>query len=159
PQTQLFRISVVDSDPRRSQAIANAVAQALIVQSPTGQQQAQDDGQRDFVNQQLSTLQTRIQDAEAQINDLQDRLAPENSAREIQDLQSQITTLQGRVATLQANYPKLLDLSRGSRLNFLTVVEPAGPGVSNAPPLLVNVVAAGMAGFLLAALAAIGLDF
>ena len=159
PQSQLLRISVVDSDPRRSQTIANTIAQSVILESATGRQMGQDAVQREFLDQQISTTQARIRDNESKIRELEDRLARENSARAIQDFQNQIATLQTRVTALQANYTKLLELSRGSRINFLTVVESAALGVPTGSPLAVNVLAAALAGFLLAALAAVGLDY
>ncbi len=157
--TQLIQISVQDTDPQRAKILADEIARQLILQSPTPVEQEQ--GQhRQFVSQQLETLQVQIEDAEKQIEELQGRLALENSARGIQDIQNQIEVLQGKITTWRGNYTGLLDFYQGSRTNYLSVVEPAMvPTTPVSPNTKLNVLLAAAIGFTLAAGAAFLLDY
>ncbi len=115
---------------------------------------------REFVSQRLETLQAQIEDGENQIVELEGRLALENSARGIQDIQNQIETLQGKIATWQSNYAGMLDFYKGSRTNYLSVVEPAAvPTTPVSPNVKYYLLLAAAIGFSLAAGAAFLLDY
>ncbi len=159
PNTQLLEISVVDIDPRRAAAIADEVARQLILQSPTtpDRDQAQ---QREFVNKQLQDLQVKMEDAKKQSDELEKRLALETSARAIQDTQSQISALQQKITTWQSNYANLLGFYKGSQTNYLSIVDPAVvPGAPFTPNVRYNVMLAALVGCLLAAGAAVLLEY
>ncbi len=159
PGTQLIQISIQDTDPQRAKALADEIAHHLILQSPTPVDQEQ--GQhRQFVNQRLGTLQTQIEDAEKQTEELEQRLVLENSARGIQDIQNQIETLQQKITAWQSDYASLLNFYQGSRTNYLSVVEPAIiPTTPVSPRLKLNVLVAAAIGFTLAAGAAFLLEY
>jgi capsular exopolysaccharide synthesis family protein len=159
PGTQLIQISVQDSDPQRAKVLADEIARQLILRSPTPAEQEQSQ-YREFVNERLGTLQAQIEEAEKQIEELEGRLALENSARGIQDIQNQITTLQEKITTWQSNYASLLDFYKGSRTNYLSVVEPASvPTTPVSPNVKYYILLAAATGFTLAAGAAFLLEY
>jgi capsular exopolysaccharide synthesis family protein len=159
PGTQLLQISVQDTDPQRAKVLADEIARQLILRSPTPAEQEQSQ-YREFVNERLGTLQTQIQEAEKQIEELEGRLALENSARGIQDIQNQIATLQEKITTWQSNYASLLDFYKGSRTNYLSVVEPASvPTTPVSPNVKYYILLAAATGFALAAGAAFLLEY
>ena len=161
PNTQLIQIDVVDGDPTRAVQIANEVAQQLILQSPTPQQREQQQN-ADFVARQLVSLQARLEDASKQQQELDQRLAKETSARSVQDIQNQLVAIEQKIAAWQATYAGLLGSYQGGRVNYLSVVEPAvtaAPIGSPIPLLSITVLVATMAGFCLAAAAALFLEY
>jgi capsular exopolysaccharide synthesis family protein len=160
PGTQLIQISVQDTDPQRAKALADEIARQLILQSPTPEGEQEQAQYRQFVNRRLAVLQTQIEEAEKQIDELQGRLVLENSARGIQDIQSQIEGLQQKITIWQDNYAKLLDFYQGSRTNYLSVVEPASiPSTPVSPRIRYYVLLAAAIGFALAAGAAFLLEY
>jgi succinoglycan biosynthesis transport protein ExoP len=124
PNTQLLEIQVSDTDPQRAAAVANEVANQLILQSPTNPspEQAQ---RREFVAGQLDGLEGDIQATKAEIDQLQEALGEMFSAREIADTQNQIAALQQKLNDLQANYGQLLLFMGQGAVNTLSLVEPA----------------------------------
>jgi polysaccharide biosynthesis transport protein len=138
PNTQLLEISVTDAIPERAQAVANELANQLILQSPTGR--SEDLGRQEFINQQLDDLQVKIQQTQVEVDARQAELANLTSARQIADTQNQIYALQSKLDTLRSNYTDLLANTQGGALNTLTIIEsavlpeyPVGPNV----PLMV----------------------
>ena len=158
PQSPMFQIAVVDVNPSRAVTLVNGIAEQLIQESPTPQQD-QTDQERDFVGQQLTSLQARIADAETMQKDLDQRLAQETSARAIQDLQSQSAALQQKIAAWQSTYVSLLEQYRGARVNYLSVIEPSSFAVPVTPAFPINTAVAAMAGAMLAIMAAFLLDY
>src|SRR5207237_7027711 len=67
-------ISVTSEEPRLAQAVANELANQLILQSPNGTQNS-DQGRLQFVDQQLDELQAQITQAKADIAAKQQSLA------------------------------------------------------------------------------------
>mgnify|MGYP001075223373 CR=1 FL=1 len=124
PNTQLLEIEVTDIDPQQAAAVANELANQLILESPTssGPEQAQ---RQDFVRQQLDDLEANIDATKAEITKLQQALGGMFSAREIADTQNQIAALQQKLNNYQANYGQLLNFMGQGAVNTLSVVEPA----------------------------------
>ena len=122
PNSQVIEITVTDVDPQRAQAVAAELVNQLIALSPAGQEE-QD--RRNFVQEQLNSLEKNIRDSETERERLAGELAAALSARDIRSKQDAINALDGKLNTLQANYAALL-ASTGSRaLNTLHVLEPA----------------------------------
>ena len=121
--TNMLEIRVVDTNPLRAKVLADEAAHQLILQSPTPTDQQQDQRVA-FVNNQLSELEKRIEQANQSIEDLQTSLANEVSARRIQDIQTQIATLQNQLNIWQTNYAVLLTYAKGG-VNYLSVLESA----------------------------------
>jgi polysaccharide biosynthesis transport protein len=124
PNTQLMEIRVLDSDPVRAQAVANTLAQQLVMLSPTENDEEQAARQA-FVQRQLDSLETKIAGTEAEIARLQEEMAGMISARQIADTQAQIATLEGMLNTFQGNFASLLANTSQGAVNTLRIVEPA----------------------------------
>ena len=80
--TQLIEIVVTDTIPERAQAVANELANQLILQSPTAPQPEEQELQT-FIDEQLVSLQTSIQETQDEIAAKQDELQGLVSALEI----------------------------------------------------------------------------
>jgi succinoglycan biosynthesis transport protein ExoP len=158
PNSSLIAISVTDADPKRAQAVANELANQLILSSPSGDNPA-NDGREKFVNDQLDRLQAQIQDTSNQIDKLQLQLGDLTSARQIADMQTQIAAQQEKLTTLQSNYASLLASTQKGATNSLSLIEPAGlPVTPIGPKKLMTVGLASVIGFVLASLAAYGIE-
>jgi capsular exopolysaccharide synthesis family protein len=161
PQSQFIQIEVLDVDPRRATLIANELANQLIVQSPTPQQREQEQ-HRQFVARQLASLQSRLEEADRQRSQLDQRLSVETSARGVQDIQGQLVALEQKIASWQANYASLSGSLQGGRVNYLSVVEPAtdaAPVRSPIPFMPLTVLVATVASFALSVAAALLLEY
>jgi len=157
PNSQVIEITVTDVDPQRAQAVAAELVNQLIALSPAGQEE-QD--RRNFVQEQLNSLEKNIRDSEAERERLAVELAAALSARDIRSKQDAINALDGKLNTLQANYAALL-ASTGSRaLNTLHVLEPASLPTEpvDSRTMLVLVLAA-VLGAVLATAGAYALEF
>ncbi len=123
PNTQLLEISVLDTDPVRAQAVANTLAEQIILQSPTNR--PDDLKRQEFINQRLDALEIKIQETQSELDIRQDELTNLTSARQIADMQNQISSLQAKLDALQLNYTSLLANTQGGALNSLSIIEPA----------------------------------
>lgn len=124
PQSQLLEIVVNDTNPELTQAVANELANQLILQSPTAPK-PEDQEREAFVNEQLNSLQNNIEETQAEINVKGVELESAFSAREIADLKAEIAGLQSKLTTLQSNYASLLTNTQRGAVNTLTLIEPA----------------------------------
>lgn len=158
PNTQLLEISVVDTNPERAAAVADALAEQLVRQSPSETDRKRQEEQA-FVNQQLQQLRSTITETEGRITELQDQLAGMFSARQIADTQTQIAALEQKMNTYQANYASLLGFLEGGA-NTVRVVEQAQlPEVPIGPNKMMTILLAAAIGFLLALGAAFLLEY
>ncbi len=147
--TQLIEIRFVDTNPQRAKLIADAIGQQVIAQSPTPSEKQQAE-HRQFVDGELKDLQANIDQAKADISDLEKSIANEVSARRIQDVQSQIAAKQSQINQWQATYAQLLTFYNGGA-NVLSVIEPASvPTAPIAPRTDLNVLVAAAIGCALA---------
>jgi len=157
PGTQLMGIAVRDTDPERARALADAIVQQLILQTPN--EIAEDRARRSFVQDQLANLEQNIKDTEDEIMAEQARLDAANSARAIQQYLANIAALQQRLDTYRATYSALLDNVEG-RTNYISVFEPADrptkPISPNVP--MTTAMAAGI-GLALAVVGALLIEF
>jgi non-specific protein-tyrosine kinase len=123
PGTQLVEISVRDSSPDRARALADEIAQQLILQTPTDS--AVDRGRWGFVQEQMVNLENNIRATEAEILEEQAKLDAATSARTIQQYQGNVAALQQKLASYQAGYASLLQAMQQERTNIISVIEPA----------------------------------
>ncbi len=121
PGTQLLEISVRDTIPERARALADEIANQLILQSPTGREESE---RQTFVQQRLAGLEASIQQTEESIAEEQAKLEAANSARAIQQHQANITALEQRLSTYESTYASLLMSVQGGT-NYISVIEPA----------------------------------
>lgn len=156
--TNVIDISVRDTNPLRAQAVANELAQQIILRSPGSQQ---DDLERlAFINNQLESYETAIEETLQQIAEKQTSLATMISAREISQTQSDISSLETTLQTLRRDYTNLLGSTQRGATNTIRVIEGAGlpqmPVNSNS---MLTVLTAAAVGFVLAMSAAYLLEY
>ncbi len=159
PNTQLIEISVTDTDPARAQVIANELAKQLIKQSPAANES--ETGQRqEFIRNQLSSLETQIQETESKIEELQKSLTVMNSSSQTTSTEKEITDLTVKLNGLRENYANFLANSQQGALNILRVVEPANLPTSSVGTSKILIIGlAGMVGLVLATAAAYLIEF
>jgi len=158
PSAQLLEIFVLDVHPQRAQLLANAIADELILQSPTGSQNQQEREQ--FIQTQIQELQTKIYDTNQKIETLEDSLGNMTSAVEIAEAQSQLGQLEKLKGEYQSNYNQFVANLAESATNKLTVFERAiEPTVPVSPNIKMNVLIAAVAGLVLAVGAIVALEF
>jgi capsular exopolysaccharide synthesis family protein len=148
PGTQLLEISVRDTDPERARALADEIAQQLILQTPN--EIREDQARHTFLQTQLKTLQENIQATEEEIKLEQEKLDASNSARAIQEYQNNMIALQQKLGDYQSTYASLLQSVEG-RTNYISIFEPATtPTKPTSPRVLETVLLAAALGMILA---------
>jgi polysaccharide biosynthesis transport protein len=151
PNTQLIEITVNDIDPERAQTVANELAAQLALLNPISAQ-SKDPGRQEFVHQRLNTLESQINDTEAEIEKLQGELANTFSAQQINDIQDQIFSLQEKLNSMENNYGLLLSNTQQGAINTLTIIAPAElPSGPIGPMKGFTILLAAAVGFVLAA--------
>ena len=157
PGTQLMGIAVRDTDPERARALADAIVQQLILQTPNAV--TEDQARRSFVQSQLASLEQSIQSTEAEIAAEQAKLDAATSARAIQEYMANITAPQERLSTYRATYSSLLGSVEG-RTNYISVFEPAStPTWPISPNVAMTVLMAAAIGLILAVGGALLIEF
>ncbi len=155
----LLTISVTDTSPELAQAVALALANEVIAQSPSAANPASDE-RRAFIESQLSQLQTDIQATDAEIVRLRQELATLESAVEIENVNVEIAAQQQKKTGLQANYTELLNSLGDSNVNQVRLLQPPSiPEVPVGPNVRLIVLAAALGGALLAVGAAYLIEF
>jgi capsular exopolysaccharide synthesis family protein len=159
PKTQFIEVLVLDTNPERSQAVANELAHQLIRLSPTGPQ-GEEQQRIDFINQQLNDMQTQIEETKAEIEAKQSELGELFSAQQITEAENEINALQTKLNTIQSNYAALLSSSQQESINALSVIESASrPGAPVDPGKEITIATAAAVGFALAVGAAYLLEY
>ena len=148
--TQLIELRVIDTDPYRAQIIANEFANQLILQAPSSRD-PNEIARREFIQKQATDIQSKIEEGQKKIIDLQESIKVTASAREIADKQQQIAALQGQINQWQLTYATLLSTLAPRASNYLSVVEPAKlPTYPIAPNVSLSVLMAVVVGVALA---------
>jgi len=147
----LIEVSVTDVSPERAQTVANELARQITLQGPSSTQE-DEQARANFVAEQLDFLQTRIEETQAELADLQTQMANMVSATDLERAQETQATLQDRLLTFQTNYASILTSSRTGAANILRIFESAGlPTRSIGPGKLVIVSIATVLGIVVAA--------
>jgi non-specific protein-tyrosine kinase len=158
--SQLLQITVTDTDPKRAAAIANELANQLILQGPISSQQKQSEEQRNFVTAQLAQLKLQIESSQRNLTTLSNQLALENDPKKQDDLNARVAALQTKITDAQRNYANLSTIISNSSSLFLTVLAIAQPpSTPFSPNITQNVLLAGIAGLVLAAAAIFILEY
>lgn len=144
--TQLMEIVVEDTNADRAVAVANELANQLILQSPTSLEQDEQDRQA-FISLQLDRLETQITEAEDQVAEKQEELSSLFSARQIAETEAEIVEIQNRLAGLQTTYGQLIANTKRGAVNSLTLVEPAITASPIGPNVNLLVILAAFIGF------------
>ncbi len=159
PNTQLIEIVVTDSDPVRAQAVAQELANQLVLSGPTSSDPEEIERQ-EFIAQQLDDIERQIQETQDEITTQQAALGELTSAREIADTRSQILTLENKLTNLQRSYGTLLSNAERGATNILTVIEPANlPGRPINENKVISIASAAAIGLVLAGAAAYTLEY
>ena len=158
PNSQLIEIVVTDSVPERAQIVANELANQLIRQSPTFQQE--DDERNDFIQEQLRTLEADITLTNEEIANKQEELGGLFSARQIADAQTEIRALETKLSSLQSTYASLLGNSARGATNTLSIIESANlPTTPVGPQRIMLILISAAVGLVLAVAAAYLLEY
>jgi non-specific protein-tyrosine kinase len=155
--SSLIELSVVDTDPLRAQAFAQAVARQVIRQSAVGPDEAS--RTREFTLAQMDDLQGKLTTAQAQVRALDDEVTRATSARDIADRRSRIAALQAQIGAWQDTYSSLQRNLLDASPNVIQVIEPASlPTTPIGPRATNNAAAAALIGLIIAAAAAFGIE-
>jgi capsular exopolysaccharide synthesis family protein len=159
PNSPFIEIIVTASNPVVAQAVANELANQLILQSPTAPKPEEQEREA-FVESQLNDLQANIEETELEIAAKQSELEKAFSAVEIAALETEVSALQAKLRTLRTNYGDLLSSTQGGALNTLTVIDPAAlPTTPIGPNSMVTILTVSAVGFVLAFATAYLLEF
>jgi non-specific protein-tyrosine kinase len=159
PNSPFVEIVVNDIDPARAQAVANELANQLILQSPTAPQR-QEQSRLEFINAQLDNMQQEIVKTRNAIAEKQQTLANATSAIQISALSDEIQGLETKLALLQTNYASLMSNTQGGAINTLNVIESASlPNRPIGPNKIIIILLAAVGGFIFASGAAYLIEF
>ena len=157
PNAQLLEIQVIDTDPQRAQAVANEVANQLILQTPAEERDLQQ--RRNYLSRELQESETVMDETKAEIQRLRTEMANMFSARQIADTQGQIAALEQKLTSYRNAYLTSLDFVQGG-VNALQVVEPAEvPSAPSGPNERATILLAALIGLGLALAAAYLLEY
>ncbi len=157
--TQILDITVIDVDPNRAAAIANAVADEMIRKSPGGSESSEA-SRLNSLKEQIQELEARINSAKTEIANINAAIPGENSARAIAEMTARRDLLQQQVYQWESTRAQLEVAVSGGRANVLDVVEWAEPNYAPiGPQTTTNVALAGAIGALLATGAILLLEY
>jgi polysaccharide biosynthesis transport protein len=119
--TQLMEISFNDTNPERARALADEIANQLILLTPASGTLEE---RGTFVQDELNDLEAKIKSTRQEIESEQAKLEAASSARAIQQYQGNIGALQQKLNNYQATYASLLGTVQGAA-NYIAIVEHA----------------------------------
>lgn len=153
-----IEIVVIDTNQERAKAVANELANQLILQSPAAPDP--DDVERaEFINRQLADLQATIEETEAEILVKQDELQVVTSGRDIATLEGEIEALRSKLRSTRSIYSDYLDKTEGGAVNSITLFNAAESAPPIGPNNMMTVVVVAAIGFVLAFGAAYALEY
>lgn len=155
--TQLLEVKAEAGSTEQARAIADEVAQQLILLSPTASNTQKEAESRKFVSQRLASLQAKMERAQVRVDNLENTMLRSDSAQQILELETAVNGLQGLISDWESNYIQMLTYMRNeSPSNSLTVIEPAQASPTPIRPrTYLNTIIAAAIGFLLS----VGLTF
>jgi len=126
PNTSLLVINVRDTSPTQAADLANAVANQLILSSPTNLTPEQQQ-QIDIANDQIARLRDQLESAGLQQQLLDQRRAATTDAEELAQIDTQYTALTEQINLASATIAQFNSTisSLQQRTNSLDIVEPA----------------------------------
>lgn len=139
PGTQLIDLRVVDTDPQRAADLTNEIANQLSLQGPAAAEAAQAK-QREFLQEQVSGLERKINESQQGISELETSLRETTSAREVSEKRATIDKIQAQIQSWQQSYSTLVTFLAPRSTNYFSVIEPAEvPTFAFAPNIPLNV--------------------
>jgi non-specific protein-tyrosine kinase len=157
-ESPFIEIVVTDTDPDRAKAVANELANQLILQSPTAPDP--DDVERaEFINRQIADLQLAIEETENEILVKEEELRGATSASEISEFESQIEALRSKLRSTRSIYVEYLGNTDSGAVNRIALFSSADFATPIGPNGMMTVVTVAVIGFVLAFGAAYLLEF
>ena len=149
--TQLVEITAEADSPEEARIIADEVANQLILLSPTALQNQEFEETIAFVEERMASLQTKISEGQARLEELEATDVSTLSATETADLQQEINALTELITEWERNFTQLLNFLDGKQsANYLAIVESAQPSSSPVRPnIKLNMGAAAVIGLAL----------
>jgi non-specific protein-tyrosine kinase len=137
-----IEIIVTDTNPDQAKAVANELANQLILQSPTAPD-PDDVKQAEFIDSQLTDLQASIEETQAEILAKEEELQSVSSARDIATLEGEIEALRSKLRSTRAIYADYLGNTESGAVNSITLFSSADTAarVSSSGMMTVAVVA------------------
>lgn len=121
-----IEIRAMDGDPILARDIAATIADQVIMASPTRDRKQEVDRRRQFIKDELSDLQSKIEGGRADLNKKQAALGQETNARGVLDRQDEIKAIELNLTKWRTSYSELLASLEGKGdPNSLTILEPA----------------------------------
>lgn len=158
PNTPFIEIVVTDTNPDRAKAVANELANQLVLQSPAAPDPK--DVERDqFINRQLVDLQVSIEETEAEILAKEDELQKVTSARDIATLEAEIEGLRSKLRSTRSIYGDYADLIGSGAVNSISPFSSADFAAPIGPNSMMTIVTVAAIGFVLAFGAAYLLEY
>ncbi|MCA9942496.1 MAG: polysaccharide biosynthesis tyrosine autokinase [Ardenticatenaceae bacterium] len=153
--TNFVDITVTDTDPIRSMAVAAELARQLSLRTPAGAESSD----TEFVLGLLSDYQTKIEDTQEQIAAKEEEIGELISARDISVATGELNTLENNLQNLTQRYTDLLSLTQEGATNSVQIVDPATEGTLVNSNSIISVITAAGIGFVLSASAAYLLEY
>lgn len=153
--TNFVDITVTDTDPIRSMAVAAELARQLSLRTPAGQE-SEDTA---FVKDLLADYQAKIEDTREQITAKEAEIGELISARDISVATGELNTLENNLQNLTQRYTDLLSLTQEGATNSVQIVDPATEGTLVNSNSMISVITAAGIGFVLSASAAYLLEY
>jgi capsular exopolysaccharide synthesis family protein len=124
--TQLIEVTVEAQSPELAQTVADEIVHQLILLSPSGSENTDNQLTGSFNREQITKLQERIVNGQQRLVEIDTALDNSISETELAALQQEKTTLEGLLIEWERNYTQLLTLTESkSDPTQLTIVEPA----------------------------------
>ena len=139
--TQLLEISVLDTSPQRARALADAIAQQLILLTPAAREITEREA---FVQEQLDDLEAKIAATREEMEQERAKFEAASSASAVQQHQANIDALQQQLTYYQNSYASLLANTQQAT-NRVSVVEPATLPTKPVSPNVMSSMALAMA--------------
>ncbi len=153
-----IEIVVTDTNRERAKAVANELANQLILQSPTAPN-PDDVKQAEFVSSQLADLQASIEETQAEILAKENELQSVTSARDIATLEGEIEALRSKLRSTRAIYADYLVGVGGGAVNSITLFSAADAAIPVGSGSMMTVLVVAAIGFMLAFGAAYILEY
>lgn len=153
--TNFVDITVTDTDPIRSMAVAAELARQLSLRTPGGQESPDNE----FVKSLLADYQSKIEDTQEQISAKEAEIGELISARDISVATSELNTLENNLQTLTGLYTDLFSSTQEGATNSVQIVDPATEGTLVNSNSIISVITAAGIGFVLSASAAYLLEY
>lgn len=126
PETSLLEITLTHTDPDLVVIAADAVAEQLVLNSPTNLTPAQQ-AQIDLANAEIVRLQEQLNQARLRLTDVQTQINNSQDEAEIESLTVQYNTLIQQINQTSANIANFTNTiaSLQQRINSIEIIEPA----------------------------------